>query len=408
MWYLPYLTGDRRVAGSRGPTGKRGAVRPGGPPGKIGKIGPPGPIGNKGSVGDKGDVRARGEKVEKGDVGGIGSVGPRGSTGLRGVRGVEGVRGDAGPDGPIGPACEKGDRGPPGPYGTQGLVGERGERGERGEKGLQGDTSDVLSVLAAHLPIQLAERYSEKMCFIKYHVSEDKSSVVESSGGVQTLHNVSAYHEPVWHFDAAYVDRQEHNRATAQSAPGHRNVLEMNNSAYHCPYDLADNKVNTIYIVYKIRGYDSTGTEHDYHFSCGMGDNHRGICFLEDEKTMRVYGVAGTAYMDISSFPTSYFNPCRKDKWNVVCVVSGKSSLWVNHEKIRDFTCRLPLRPSTLNLFNRVVHFDDATGFDGYIESVEMYNYYKSILTGLIAARMIIDPAIELGSFASRRRRERS
>ena len=40
--------------------------------------------------------------------------------------------------------------------------------------------------------------------------------------------------------------------------------------------------------------------------------------------------------------------------WNVVCVVydttSGKSSLWVNHGKIRDFACRLPLRDSTLNL----------------------------------------------------------
>ena len=67
---------------------------------------------------------------------------------------------------------------------------------------------------------------------------------------------------------------------------------------------------------------------------------------------------------------------------------SGKSSLWVNHGKIRDFACLLPLKVSTLNLFNRVVHFDDASGFDGYTESVEMYNNYKSIPTGLIAARM--------------------
>ena len=27
--------------------------------------------------------------------------------------------------------------------------------------------------------------------------------------------------------------------------------------------------------------------------SCGMDDNHRGVCFLKDEKTSRVYGVAG-------------------------------------------------------------------------------------------------------------------
>ena len=150
--------------------------------------------------------------------------------------------------------------------------------------------------------------------------------------------------------------------------------------------------MNAIYIVYKIRKYDSTGTEHNYIFSCGMDDNHRGVCFLKDEKTMRVYGVASKPnYMDISNFSTSYYNPCRKDKWNVVFVVydttSGESSLWVNYGKIRDFACRLPLRASTLNLFNTVVHFD-ATGFNGYIESVEMYNYYKSITSGLIAARM--------------------
>ena len=123
-----------------------------------------------------------------------------------------------------------------------------------------------------------------------------------------------------------------------------------------------------------------------YIFSYGMSDNHRDVCFLKDEKTTRVYGVANN-YMDISNFPSSYFNPCRRDKRNVVCVVygttSGKSSLWVNHGKIREFACRLPLKASTLNLFNRAVHFDVASGFDGYIASLEMYNYYKSIPTGL-------------------------
>ena len=120
-------------------------------------------------------------------------------------------------------------------------------------------------------------------------------------------------------------------------------ILRTESDWYHCPYDLIDNKVNAIYIVYKMRDYDSTGTEHNYLFSCGMGDNHCGVCFLKDEKTMRVYGVAGKPYnyMDISNFPTSYYNPCRRNKWNIVCVVydttSGKSSLWVNHGKIRDF-----------------------------------------------------------------------
>ena len=94
----------------------------------------------------------------------------------------------------------------------------------------------------------------------------------------------------------------------------------------------------------------------------------------------------------ISNFPTSYYNPCRKDRWNAVCAVydttSSKSSLWVNRGTICDFACRLPLKPSTLNLFNRVVHFDNASGFKGYIESVVIYNYYKSIPFGLIASRM--------------------
>ena len=149
--------------------------------------------------------------------------------------------------------------------------------------------------------------------------------------------------------------------------------------------------MNAIYIVYKIRDYDSTGTERNYLFSCGMRDNHRGVCFLKDETTMRVYVVTGKPhYMDISNFPTSYYNPSRRDKWNVVSVVYGTtsdtSSLWVNHGKIRDFACRLSLRASPLNSFNRVVHFDDASCFDGYMEGVGMYNYCKSIPTGLIAA----------------------
>ena len=248
-------SGDQEPIGSQGPAGKRGAVGSGGPPGKIGKIGPPGPIriigsvgargekgdkgdvgpgGTPGPIGRKGNVGARGEKCEKGDVGGIvpqGLVGPRGSTGLICVQGVEGVRGVADPDGLRGPAGVKGDRGPQGPFGIQGLVGdqgdraERGERGEGGDKGLQGDNSDVLSVLAAQIPIQLAKRHGVKMCFVKSHVSEDKSSIVESSGGLQRLRNVSAFHELVWHFDAKFVDKQMYTKENVQKAPGHGHLL---------------------------------------------------------------------------------------------------------------------------------------------------------------------------------------
>ena len=155
-----------------------------------------------------------------------------------------------------------------------------------------------------------------------YLLSEDRSNIIELSGDVGTLRNVSAYHEPAWHFNAKFVDGQWHEMANVQKATDHGHFLEMKNSAYHCLYDLPDNKVNAIYIVYKMIKHDSTDLDHNYLFSSGLEDNHRGKCSLKDEKTMRVYGVAGKpAYMDISNFPTSYYNPCRKDKWNVGCVV---------------------------------------------------------------------------------------
>ena len=216
------------------------------------------------------------------------------------------------------------------------------------------------------------------MCFIKYHESEDMSSIIELSGCVGTLRSVRAYHEPAWHFDAKFVNGQGHEMANVQKATGHGHFLEMKNSVYHCPYDPASTKVKAIYIVYKIGKYDSTGTEHNYIFFRRMGDNHRGICFLEDEKTtVQLEFTSSTIW--IFRISLSVTNPCRKNRWDVACVVydttSGKSSLWVNHGNICDFACLLPLKPSPLNLFNRVVHFNDASGFNGYIESVEMYNY---------------------------------
>ena len=303
--------------GSRDPNEKRGVEGPEGPPGKIGKMGPVGSRGGIGARGEKGEKEDTGGVCQQGPIGSQGSTGPRGVQGAKALRGVAGIQGPLGVQGPIGSTGGqkqrglKGDKCIQGSVGAKGHPGERGERGEKGEKGIQSDNPDVLSVLADHLPIQLATRYSEKMCFIKYHKSEDRSSIIELSGGVGTLRNVSAYHEPACHFDARFVDGQGHEMANVQKATGYGHFLEMKN------YDLANNKVNTIYIVYKMRKYDSTGIEHNYL------DNHRGICFLKDEKTMRVYDAVGDQkpdYMDISNFLTSYYNPCRKDRWNVACV----------------------------------------------------------------------------------------
>ena len=184
-----------------------------------------------GPVGSNGVIGARSEKGDKGDAGDVGQQGPigsrisicpRGVQSAKVLRGVVGIQGPLGVQGPASITGVQGERGPEGHYGAlspvgeQGDRGEQGERGARGEKGIQGDTSDVLRVLADHLPIQLATRYGEKMCFVKYHVSEDKSSIVESSGGVQTLRNVSAYHEPTGHFDGKFVNDQGHVSANVQ------------------------------------------------------------------------------------------------------------------------------------------------------------------------------------------------
>ena len=44
----------------------------------------------------------------------------------------------------------------------------------------------------------------EQMCFIKYHVSEDRSSIVEFSWWCEPLRCVSAYHEAAGHLDAKF------------------------------------------------------------------------------------------------------------------------------------------------------------------------------------------------------------
>ena len=193
-------SGDKGAVGSRGPTGKRGVEGPEGPPGKIGKMGP---------VGSKGKIGARGEKVDKGDTG---DVGPRSVQGAKGLRGVAGIQGPLGVQGPVDATGEQGERGRKGHYGIDGLVGDKG----------------------------------------------DRSSIAELPGGVETLRNLYAYNEPTCRFDAKFVNGQGHERANVQKATGHGHFLEMKNWAYYCPYDLADNKVNAIYIFYKIRKYDST------------------------------------------------------------------------------------------------------------------------------------------------------
>ena len=111
-----------------------------------------------------------------------------------------------------------------------------GERRVKGDKSIQGDNSNILDILAEHLPIQLATPYGGKMCFIKYHVSEDRSRIVEFAGGVGRLRCVNGYHEPACHFDAKFVNGEGHEMANVQKVTGHGHFLEMKNSANYCYY----------------------------------------------------------------------------------------------------------------------------------------------------------------------------
>ena len=96
------------------------------------------------------------------------------------------------------------------PLVVQGTVVTTGVQGERGP-----ENSDV------HWLIIYRFNWLLEICFVKYHISEDRLSIVESSGGVETLRNVSAYHEPAWHFDGKFANDQGHVRANVQRAPGH-------------------------------------------------------------------------------------------------------------------------------------------------------------------------------------------
>ena len=109
--------GDSVPAGSRCPTGKRGATGPEGPPGKIRKMGRVGACGGDGTHGVQGD---------KGDTGGVSQQLPIGRQGSMGLRGSQGATGTAGP---------------------------------KGEKGDPAVDIDIAAELCKHLPMEMVEQY---------------------------------------------------------------------------------------------------------------------------------------------------------------------------------------------------------------------------------------------------------
>ena len=229
------------------------------------------------------------------------------------------------------------------------------------------------------------------MGFVKYLINKSGRSYRIVNDGIQTLVNMSNYHEPTWHFDATFVPGPHQKRGKPAQY-----YIDLEMSSYKCPYDLAYNKVTAIYFVYQIRKYDGAGPEDNYLVLCVSSNNYYRLCFVKDEwgkNFILIWGIQGkkqSYYKDIHTFPTSANDPCEIGRWNVACIVfdiktPSNSSLWVNHGKICNFTS--PLYNCELHIFNNIKP-NYSTGFNGYVIGMDFFSYFKSIPEGLTQAYM--------------------
>ena len=63
-----------------------------------------------------------------------------------------------------------------------------------------------------------------------------------------------AFPEPAWHFNAKFVNGEGYEMVKVpKETGGHGLLLEMTNSTYYFPYDLASSKENIIYMVHQDR-----------------------------------------------------------------------------------------------------------------------------------------------------------
>ena len=231
----------------------------------------------------------------------------------------------------------------------------------------------------------MAERYLFQNGFVKYLINNSGSSYVKKDGGIQTLKNMTKKNKNK--FNAQFSPISHLSRATIQKEEGYDHFLDLNKTSYDCPYNPSFYKVTSFYFVYKIRGYDHTEPENNYLVSFEV--DYYGLCFLRDEATMRIRGVQAekhARWKDISNFPTSYYNPCRKDIWNVVCLTfdvktPSNSSLCVNHGKICNFTCHTPMRDCAINFYNNAVP-TNASGFNGFVIGLNLFHHYESVPDG--------------------------
>jgi len=313
----PGPTGVQGIAGPIGALGKRGIQGQAGPTGKVGRIGP---------VGGRGDVGIRGEQ------GKIGEQGIKGERGLVGPIGKQGEQG-RGEQGEIGEQGIKGERGEQGIVGSTGPAGKQGEKGSRGSIG---DPSDVLPVMCDYLPFSVAADYRSRIYF---RYAFNTSGDVEMEGkGIKTL-----------------VDKGGRANAVQSDVTRMATVLRVNKDSFYNFHGSAYNiqasmdfKYFCMFFVYKIKSYESGSSSERNYLMCNRidekKDRFRGICFLKDEKTLRIHGASEVG--DRHTFDFRWWvktNPCEKDKFHVVCIEyvkkpkSSSSSLWVNGAYVSNF-----------------------------------------------------------------------
>ena len=179
-------------------------------------------------------------------------------------------------------------------------------------------------------------------------------------------------------------------------------VLRFNNSYYETfDHSFLPFKANLVFIIYKITEYNNVSEEQNYLFHIGDTDDarRRGICFLKDKRTMRIYGATGKGgsnYTDVSNFyRKSDYNPCAEGHWNVIGIqydeVSDKSTLWVNNGKVIDFKAVQPAPSSAKLLLGDLPRKDlkpSPTCFKGDIANFEVYEHSRPLPDCLIQAQM--------------------
>ena len=129
------MTDPDKTKGSKGPRGTQGN--------QSKEVGP---TGNKGLAGPKGPIGPQGNQLVPG---------PKGLKGIKGPTGLKGPKGRKGPQGPIGP------RGPRGLTGPTGPAGFKGNKGIKGPAGAQCYKHDVAYITNRELRCENCESNAE-------------------------------------------------------------------------------------------------------------------------------------------------------------------------------------------------------------------------------------------------------